>query len=102
MDLLQAAGVPAGAVQDAADRLERDPQLAARHHFVPLASTEVGELPLEGVPFDLSATPPHTGGRHPPRAAGHRRGRRRRSCATLLELDDAEIAPARATRERCQ
>ena len=27
-----------------------------------LTSTEVGELPLEGVPFDLSATPPDTGG----------------------------------------
>jgi benzylsuccinate CoA-transferase BbsF subunit len=63
MDELQGAGVPAGAVQDAADRLERDPQLAARHHFVPLVNSEVGELPLEGVPFDLSATPPHAGGR---------------------------------------
>jgi crotonobetainyl-CoA:carnitine CoA-transferase CaiB-like acyl-CoA transferase len=63
MELLQHAGVPAGAVQDAADRVERDPQLAARGHFTTLRSTEVGELPLEGVPFDLSATPPHTGGR---------------------------------------
>jgi crotonobetainyl-CoA:carnitine CoA-transferase CaiB-like acyl-CoA transferase len=63
MELLQAAGVPVGAVQDAADRVERDPQLAARGHFTTLTSTEVGALPLEGVPFDLSATPPHTGGR---------------------------------------
>lgn len=62
MELLQRAGVPAGAVQDAADRVERDPQLAARGHFTTLASTEVGELPLEGVPFTLSATPPDTGG----------------------------------------
>ncbi len=62
MELLQRAGVPAGAVQDAADRVERDPQLAARGHFTPLESTEVGELPLEGVPFTLSATPPDTGG----------------------------------------
>ena len=62
MDLLQRAGVPAGAVQDAADRVERDPQLAARGQFTRLASTEVGELPLEGVPFTLSATPPDTGG----------------------------------------
>ena len=30
---------------------------------MPLANAEVGELPLEGVPFDLSATPPHAGGR---------------------------------------
>jgi crotonobetainyl-CoA:carnitine CoA-transferase CaiB-like acyl-CoA transferase len=63
MEIMQHAGVPAGAVQDAADRLERDPQLAARHHFVPLMNAEVGQLPLEGVPFDLSATPPHAGGR---------------------------------------
>ena len=52
---------PVGVVQDAADRVERDPQLAARGHFTRLASTEVGELPLEGVPFTLSATPPDTG-----------------------------------------
>jgi crotonobetainyl-CoA:carnitine CoA-transferase CaiB-like acyl-CoA transferase len=62
MHLLQRAGVPAGAVQDAADRLERDDQLAARGHFTRLVNTEVGELPLEGVPFTMSATPPHTGG----------------------------------------
>ena len=94
MHLLQAAGVPAGAVQDAADRLERDEQLAGRHHFVPLANPEVGELPLEGVPFDLSATPPHAGGRL----------RRGPPCVDqdgddilrdLLELDDAAIARLR-------
>ncbi len=62
METMQRVGVPAGAVQDAADRVERDPQLAARHHFTRLASTEVGELPLEGVPFELSVTPPDTGG----------------------------------------
>jgi crotonobetainyl-CoA:carnitine CoA-transferase CaiB-like acyl-CoA transferase len=62
MDLLQAAGVPAGVVQDAADRLERDPQLAARHHFTALSNAEVGPLPLEGVPFRMSATAPRTGG----------------------------------------
>jgi crotonobetainyl-CoA:carnitine CoA-transferase CaiB-like acyl-CoA transferase len=62
MDSLQALGVPAGVVQDAADRLERDPQLAARGHFTSLGNAEVGPLPLEGVPFRMSATPPHTGG----------------------------------------
>ncbi len=62
MDLLQRAGVPAGAVQDAADRLERDPQLAARGHYTMLGNTEVDAMPLEGVPFRMSATPPHTGG----------------------------------------
>jgi len=63
MHALQAAGVPAGAVQDAADRLERDEQLAARGHFTRIGNTEVGELPLEGVPFRMSETAPHTGGR---------------------------------------
>jgi len=62
MHALQAAGVPAGAVQDAADRLERDPQLAARGHYTALGNAEVGPLPLEGVPFRMSATAPHTGG----------------------------------------
>jgi crotonobetainyl-CoA:carnitine CoA-transferase CaiB-like acyl-CoA transferase len=50
-------------VQDAADRLERDPQLSARGHYTMLGNGEVDELPLEGVPFRMSATPPHTGGR---------------------------------------
>jgi crotonobetainyl-CoA:carnitine CoA-transferase CaiB-like acyl-CoA transferase len=62
MDLLQRAGVPAGAVQDAADRLERDPQLAARGHYTMLGNAEVDPMPLEGVPFRMSATPPDTGG----------------------------------------
>jgi crotonobetainyl-CoA:carnitine CoA-transferase CaiB-like acyl-CoA transferase len=73
MATLQAAGVPAGVVQDAADRLERDPQLAARGHFTALSNSEVGPLPLEGVPFRMSATPPRTGGfidRGPPLLGG--------------------------------
>ena len=72
MDLLQAAGVPAGVVQDAADRLERDPQLAARGHFTMLGNDEVAPLPLEGLPVRMSATPPRTGGfidRAPPASA---------------------------------
>ena len=63
MTLLQGAGVPAGAVQDAADRLERDPQLQARGHYCALGNAEVAPLALEGVPFRMSATAPHTGGR---------------------------------------
>jgi crotonobetainyl-CoA:carnitine CoA-transferase CaiB-like acyl-CoA transferase len=62
MDMLQAAGVPAGAVQDAADRLERDPQLKARNHFTMLGNADVAPLPLEGVPFNMGSTPPDTGG----------------------------------------
>jgi crotonobetainyl-CoA:carnitine CoA-transferase CaiB-like acyl-CoA transferase len=64
MHALQAHGVPAGAVQDSGDRLERDPQLQARGHFTSWPHREEGAetLPLEGVPFRMSATPPSTGG----------------------------------------
>jgi len=63
MELLQRAGVPAGVVQDAADRLERDPQLAARRHFTMLGNDEVAALPLEGMPVHMAGTPVDTGGR---------------------------------------
>jgi crotonobetainyl-CoA:carnitine CoA-transferase CaiB-like acyl-CoA transferase len=64
MHLLQRSGVPAGAVQDARDRLENDPQLQARGHYTSWPHREEGAqtLPLEGVPFRLSETPPSTGG----------------------------------------
>ena len=68
MELLQAVRVPAGVVQDAADRLERDPQLKARGHFTPLGNGEVEEMPLEGLPAHLSVTGATPGGlrRGPP------------------------------------
>ena len=59
---LQALGVPAAAVQDARDRLERDPQLAARRHFTHMRHRVAGEVPLEGVPFAMSVTEPDAGG----------------------------------------
>jgi crotonobetainyl-CoA:carnitine CoA-transferase CaiB-like acyl-CoA transferase len=64
MHLLQSHGVPAGAVQDSQDRLENDPQLQARGHYTSWPHREEGaeSLPLEGVPFRMSATPPSTGG----------------------------------------
>jgi len=94
MHLLQAHGVPAGVVQDAADRLERDPQLAYRGHFTTLRSREVGELPLEGIPLAMSATPPHTGGRirrGPPDLGEDTDAVLRQ----LLNLDGAELARLR-------
>jgi crotonobetainyl-CoA:carnitine CoA-transferase CaiB-like acyl-CoA transferase len=60
---LAAAGVPAGPVQDAADRVERDLQLKARGYFVPLPHALVGSWPLERPPFRLSAGDIHPGGR---------------------------------------
>jgi crotonobetainyl-CoA:carnitine CoA-transferase CaiB-like acyl-CoA transferase len=62
-DRLAAAGVPAGVVQNARDRLERDPQLRARAYFVPLPHAVTGEWPLERPPFRLSASDVHPGGR---------------------------------------
>ena len=94
MHLLQAVRVPAGAVQDAADRLDRDPQLAARAHFVTLANDEVGDLPLEGVPFELSVTPASAGGRlHRAPPCIDQDGDD--ILRELLDLDDAAIARLR-------
>ncbi|MFL6239382.1 MAG: CaiB/BaiF CoA transferase family protein [Actinomycetes bacterium] len=64
MHLLQRHGVPAGAVQDSKDRLESDSQLQARGHYTSWPHREEGAetLPLEGVPFRMSETPPSTGG----------------------------------------
>ena len=56
MRLLQAAGVPAGAVQSQAD-LWQDPQLLHRGHFQWLNHTECGPMPYDGLQFDLSDTP---------------------------------------------
>ena len=56
MRLLQAAGVPAGVVQNAAD-LFADPQLAARGHFVALEHPEMGRHHYERFAFRLSESP---------------------------------------------
>jgi crotonobetainyl-CoA:carnitine CoA-transferase CaiB-like acyl-CoA transferase len=62
MEKLLGVGVPAGAVQDAEDRVECDRQLRARDYFVRLANGETGEWPSETPPFRLSGTPAHAGG----------------------------------------
>jgi crotonobetainyl-CoA:carnitine CoA-transferase CaiB-like acyl-CoA transferase len=60
---LQAAGVPAGVCQDAEDRCERDPQLAALDWLTELRGTKIGEWPVTELPaVKLSATPGHAGG----------------------------------------
>jgi crotonobetainyl-CoA:carnitine CoA-transferase CaiB-like acyl-CoA transferase len=50
MELLQAAGVPAGMVQRSSDHLE-DPQLRHRRFFRPMIHSEMGEVPYEGHQF---------------------------------------------------
>jgi crotonobetainyl-CoA:carnitine CoA-transferase CaiB-like acyl-CoA transferase len=52
MERLQAAGVPAGAVQRSSDLLS-DPQLAHRRFFRPLSHVEMGEVPYEGHQFRI-------------------------------------------------
>lgn len=51
MQWLQAAGVPAGAVQDAHDVTRDDPQLAHRGHWVRMAHAEMGESIYNNLPF---------------------------------------------------
>jgi crotonobetainyl-CoA:carnitine CoA-transferase CaiB-like acyl-CoA transferase len=88
---LSAAGVPAGAVQDAKDRVERDEQLRAREYFVPLGHATTGTWPLERPPFRLSEGDVHPGGtiRRGPPCLGEDTARVLRD---VLEMDEAEIA----------
>ena len=51
---LQAVGVRAGAVQDAEDVNERDPQMAHRDIFFELDHPVIGEARFEGLPFTAS------------------------------------------------
>ena len=53
---LQAAGVPSGVVQNAADVIERDPNLRARH-WVYLEHVEMGKALYDGPSALLSETP---------------------------------------------
>ena len=57
MALLQAAGVPAGVVQNAGDRFERDPQLKARGWWHRLPHPELGDSDYDGIVPKLSSTP---------------------------------------------
>lgn len=54
MELLQAAGVRAGAVQTSEDVNERDPQIAFRGTFFELDHPVIGPARFEGVPFQAS------------------------------------------------
>jgi crotonobetainyl-CoA:carnitine CoA-transferase CaiB-like acyl-CoA transferase len=53
MHLLQGAGVRAGAVQDAQDTAESDPQIAHRGLFFELDHPVIGPARFEGVPFSM-------------------------------------------------
>ena len=56
MHRLQAAGVPAGAVQNTEDTIEHDPQIASRGLFFELDHPVIGEALFEGTPIKFSRT----------------------------------------------
>lgn len=56
-ELLQARGIPAGAVQDGRDLVEHDPQLRARGFYVRREHPVAGAFLHEGVPIRLTGTP---------------------------------------------
>ncbi len=58
MHALQAKGVPAGAVQNAKDLVERDEQIAARGAFVTVDHPEMGPVVYNKAPYKLSRTDP--------------------------------------------
>ena len=57
MSALQAAGVPAGVVQNARDLLESDPHVRERQYYVYLEHPEAGRTAYDGPGFRLSKTP---------------------------------------------
>ncbi|HEY4069734.1 MAG TPA: CoA transferase [Burkholderiaceae bacterium] len=62
MAALQAAGVPAGVCQTAADRCELDPQLRALDWLTEVTGTKIGRWPVAELPAKLSASPAYSGG----------------------------------------
>jgi len=57
METLQAAGVPAGVVENAQDMLDRDEHLKARGYYVYLDHPETGRSAYDGPAMRLSETP---------------------------------------------
>jgi crotonobetainyl-CoA:carnitine CoA-transferase CaiB-like acyl-CoA transferase len=86
MDLLQAAGVPAGMVQRSSDH-QHDPQLAHRKFFRPMEHPEMGLVPYEGHAYQIS------GYDHGPRFPAPCLGEHTyQVLKEVLELDDDAIA----------
>lgn len=83
---LQAAGVPAGVVQNGRDTLQ-DPHLAARGYYVRLEHPEAGVTTYDGPGFRLSKTPAQF------RSAAPCLGEHTHQvCKEILGLTDEEIA----------
>ena len=86
MDLLQAAGVPAGMVQRSSDHLE-DPQLAHRSFFRPFQHPEMGDVPYEGHQYNILGY--DNGPRFPAPCLGEHTYQ---VLTDVLGLDDDEVA----------
>jgi len=91
--LLQRAGVAAGVVANAEDLCARDPQLAARGHFVDVPTPEGRSVRIDGPPFVLSETPARVSGPGP--LLGEHTDE---VLATLLGMSADEIGALRADR----
>ena len=50
-------GVPAGVVQNAADLIERDPQIAAGGFYTSVDPPEMGPIPMDTAPLRWTADP---------------------------------------------
>jgi crotonobetainyl-CoA:carnitine CoA-transferase CaiB-like acyl-CoA transferase len=87
-DILQSAGVPAGAVQHAAD-LFRDPHLAARRRFICHEHPELGRVRVAGPSFRLAGLGPENV-RRPPLLGEDTEYVARE----LLALDEEEVVAA--------
>jgi crotonobetainyl-CoA:carnitine CoA-transferase CaiB-like acyl-CoA transferase len=87
MAQLQAAGVPAAAVQNARDLLDADEHLRARQYYVYLDHPEAGHNAYDGPGFRLSKTPAQF--RTPAPCLGEHT---HQVCKEILGLSDDEIA----------
>jgi len=87
MEALQAAGVPAGVVQNARDILDSDPHIRERNYYVHLEHPEAGRTAHDGPGFRLSKTPAQY--RTPAPCLGEHN---ERACKEILGLSDEEIA----------
>ncbi|MGW0810877.1 CaiB/BaiF CoA transferase family protein [Nonomuraea sp. NPDC002799] len=87
---LREAGVPAGVVQNSADLVDHDPQLAAREHWLRLDHPEMGTTLYNAPPFRLTGDPVRL--RHPAPLLGQHTDE---VCREVLGLDDAQIAACR-------
>jgi benzylsuccinate CoA-transferase BbsF subunit len=85
MHRMQAAGVPAGVVKNAAEAYE-DPQLRWRNLFWPLSHSEVGSFTHLGTSFELSRTPGQ-----PYRASPSLGEHTEYICTNILGLSDEEF-----------